>query len=73
MTIYANIRIGLIIDYATSHANDNIDTWIATLNQESDDGTYIIIGHINKGLTSLYQPGDLVINKSLQDAFASLI
>ena len=67
MMIYASKRIGLIIDYAPSHSNNNIDQWICKLNNESTDGTFIVIGHIDKGLTSVYQPGDLVINKLLRD------
>jgi len=61
-------RIGLIIDYAPSHSNDEMDKWINKLNEEhAVSGTKIFIEWIDKGLTSVYQPGDIAINKPLKD------
>jgi len=61
-------RIGLIIDYAPSHCNAEMDKWIEKLNEEhAVSGTKIFIEWIDKGLTSVYQPGDIAINKPLKD------
>ena len=61
-------RIGLIIDYAPSHSNGDMDRWIDQLNKEhAVHNTKIFIEWIDKGLTSVYQPGDIAINKPLKD------
>ena len=61
-------RIGLITDYAPSHTNAEMNKWINQLNEEhSIHNTRIFIEWIDKGLTSVYQPGDIAINKPLKD------
>lgn len=61
-------RIGLIIDYAPSHCNAEMNKWINQLNEEhAVNNTRIFIEWIDKGLTSVYQPGDISINKPLKD------
>ena len=66
LQMYRNKTIGLIIDYAPSHDNDNLERWVKKLNAESENGSRLVIEWIDKGLTSIYQPGDIAINKPLK-------
>jgi hypothetical protein len=68
MDYYKGKRIGLIIDYAPSHCNAEVSSWINRLNKEhAVHETKIFIEWVDKGLTSVYQPGDIAINKPLKD------
>ena len=68
---YKNKTIGLIVDYAPSHEKSDVDTWIKKINSASKTGSRIVIEWIDKGLTSVYQPGDIMINKPLKDHIRS--
>ena len=54
INMYPKKTIGLIIDYAPS---------IKKLNDDNKRQTWVIIEWIDKGLASVYQPGDIAINK----------
>jgi len=68
MGIYKGKKIGLIVDYAPSHDNHGLDYWVWLLNEKKKpSNTSIVVEWIDKGLTSIYQPGDIAINKRLKD------
>jgi len=66
MMIYSGKKINLIIDYAPAHNSEEVRTWTKTLNEASTDGTSIVIEWIDPSLTSVYQPGDITVNKPLK-------
>lgn len=66
MMHYPGKKIGLIVDYAPSHFNSENSDWLQKLNDENEDGTTLILEWVDKGLTSVYQPGDISINKPLK-------
>ena len=41
--------------------------WIDYINKEYQTRLYIVLEQINKGFTSVYQPGDITINKPLKN------
>ena len=64
MDVYKGKKIGLIVDYAPSHDNHELDYWVRLLNEKKKpSNTSIVVEWIDKGLTSIYQPGDIAINK----------
>ena len=67
MDMYKGKRIGLIVDYAPQHCSAEFFKWFKNLNDEAKHGTKIFIENVDKGLTSVYQPGDIAINKPLKD------
>ena len=68
MDFFKGKKIGLIVDYAPSHTDINIDDWVQKLNESKKHlKTKLIIEWIDKGLTSIYQPGDISVNKPLKD------
>lgn len=66
MMHYPGKKIGLIVDYAPSHFNLENSDWLKKLNDENKDGTTLILEWVDKGLTSVYQPGDISVNKPLK-------
>lgn len=69
---YSNKTIGLIIDYAPSHDRSDTIDWIDRLNKECQTGSRIVLEWIDKGLTSVHQPGDISVNKPLKDHIKAL-
>ena len=68
MDFYKGKKIGLIIDYAPSHDNVTLTKWVQKLTEcKRDTQTVLIVEWIDKCLTSVYQPGDIAINKPLKD------
>ena len=68
MDIYKGKKIGLIADYAPLHDNHGLDYWVRLLNKKKKPSNMsIVVEWIDKGLTSIYQPGDIAINKPLKD------
>lgn len=65
-TFYKGQKIGVIIDKAPSHTNDTVYEWVNKLNAEATDGTKIVLEWVDGGLTSVYQPGDITVNKPLK-------
>ena len=57
--------IGVIVDRATSHEGD-IMKWVDDQNKMDKSGTSIVLEYIDKSLTAIYQPCDVVINKPLK-------
>ena len=73
MEHYKRKRIGSIVDQAPSHSNDEMNIWIKRLNKEhAVYNIKIFIKWIDKGLTSMYQPGDVAMNKPLKDRICAL-
>ena len=46
--------------------SEEIRMWLERLNEESKDGTSIVVEWIDPSLTSVYQPGDITVNKPLK-------
>ena len=68
MEFYKGKKIGLIIDYALSHDNLALAEWVQKLNDcKCDTQTVLIIEWIDKFLTTVYQPSDIIISKPLKD------
>ena len=63
MKFYPRTKIGLIIDSAQQHVSRDLYGWLEILNAENKYGSEIHIAFIEKGLTAIYQPGDVTINK----------
>ena len=63
MTFYKGQTIGVILDKAPSHTNERIAEWVERLNKEDPDNTKIVLEWVDGGLTSVYQPGDIKVNK----------
>jgi DDE superfamily endonuclease len=59
-------KIGVIVDKASMHTSDKVLEWIAETNK--NEKPQIIYQLIEAGMTSIYQPPDVVINKPLKDA-----
>ena len=69
---YSNKTISLIIDYTPAHDRSDTIDWIDRLNQECQTGSRIVLEWIDKGLTSIHQPGDIAVNKPLKDEVKAL-
>ena len=73
MDCYIGKPIGLIVDYAPSHDNSELQNWIKHLNNTKKASkttiikTTIIVDWVDKGLIIIYQPGDIGINKPMKD------
>jgi hypothetical protein len=67
MTFYKGRTIGLIIDKAPSHTNETVYNWVKRLNDEDQTKTRIVLEWVDGGLTSVYQPGDIAVNKDLRN------
>jgi hypothetical protein len=66
--IYKGKRIGLIVDHAPAHDPVVIQPHVDAMNERKKvEGTYLVLGWIEKGLTCVYQPGDVGLNKTLKD------
>lgn len=63
--------IGLLMDYAPSHVGDIVAEVLQKLNEQEQlptgSGARIVLEWIDKSLTSIYQPGDITVNKPLKD------
>ena len=59
-------RIGLVVDKASMHMSEEVLDWIKSSNVT--EKPEIICDFIEAGMTSIYQPPDVVINKPLKDA-----
>ena len=66
MKFYPNTKIGLIIDSVQQHVSNQLYGWLQILNEENKYGSQIYLAFIEKGLTAIYQPGDVTINKPLK-------
>ncbi len=66
MKFYPRTKIGLIVDSAQQHVSRELYGWLEILNSENKYGSEIYIAFIKKGLTAIYQPGDVTINKPLK-------
>jgi hypothetical protein len=66
MSFYKGKTIGVIIDHAPSHTNDALMNWVEDLNAKDNNGTKLVLEWVDKGLTSIYQPGDIAVNKPLK-------
>lgn len=58
-------KIGIIIDKASMHTSNDVRDWIEETNQT--EKPMIVYDFIEAGMTSIYQPPDVVINKPLKD------
>ena len=67
MLMYPRKKIGVIIDYAPAHDSELVKKWTKELNETSVTGSKIVIEWIDPSLTSIYQPGDITINKPLKN------
>ncbi|MGH7955255.1 MAG: hypothetical protein ACREOZ_04770, partial [Gloeomargaritales cyanobacterium] len=63
--LYPNQIVGMLYDHAPSHSAD-LERWVAKENKIDPTQTTIVIGYIDKCLTAVYQPCDIVINKPLK-------
>jgi hypothetical protein len=59
-------KIEIIVDKASMHTSDKVLEWIAELNKNEKPQT--IYQLIEAGMTSIYQPPDVVIKKPQKDA-----
>jgi hypothetical protein len=66
MSFYKGKTVGVIIDHAPSHTNDALMKWVEVLNEQDTNGTKLVVEWVDKGLTSIYQPGDISVNKPLK-------
>lgn len=66
MKYYPGQKIGLIIDSAQQHVSAELRCWLQVLNERNQHGSTIYLAFIERGLTAIYQPGDVTINKPLK-------
>jgi DDE superfamily endonuclease len=59
-------KTGVIVDKASMHTSDKVLEWIAETNK--NEKPQIIFQLLEAGMTAIYQPHDVVINKPLKDA-----
>ncbi|MGH7955341.1 MAG: hypothetical protein ACREOZ_05215 [Gloeomargaritales cyanobacterium] len=58
-------RIGITYDRAPAHT-EHLETWVEQENNKDINETFIIVDYIDKYLTAIYQPCDVVINHTLK-------
>ena len=63
-------KIGLIIDKASMHTSKDVIHWIQETNLT--EKPVIIFDFVEAGMTSIYQPPDVVINKPLKDTMKKI-
>jgi DDE superfamily endonuclease len=67
--------IGLIIDRNPCHACELVEGELQALNERNKrpngTGSRLVLEWIDRGLTSIYQPGDILINKPLKQSIRS--
>jgi len=66
MKFYPRQKIGLIIDSAQQHVARDLYGWLQVLNERNQHGSTIYLAFIERGLTAIYQPGDVTINKPIK-------
>lgn len=66
MKYFPGQKIGLIIDSAQQHVSRDLHRWLEVLNERNKHGSTIYLAFIERGLTAIYQPGDVMINKPLK-------
>ena len=60
------VHVGIVIDRAPYHEGDLL-AWVEEENKKDLYGTKIVIEYIDKCLTSISLPCDVIVNKSLKN------
>jgi hypothetical protein len=72
LQLFPGETIGLILDHAPSHRSVKVEAGLAEMNEKAKKcnggpGTRLVLEWIDPCLTSVYQPGDISINKPLKE------
>jgi hypothetical protein len=59
---FKGYKVVLVADEAPTHGSKEVMEWVAEFNKTNEFGTTLHLEFIDGGLTSVYQPGDLVAN-----------